>query len=100
MAGGRLKTDAVYLGLTRPAMVGGVTYTYCALNGMICLMIFINYNNPAVLLVLGPFIHLIGYYMCLHEPRLLELIMLRYGKCMKCRNRTIRHFGNNSYDLY
>ena len=100
MAGGRLKTDSVYLALTRPAMVAGVTYTYCTLNGMICLSIFIYYNNPAIMIVMGPIVHGLGYYMCLREPRLLELFLLRCGKCMKCRNRTVRHFGNNSYDLY
>ena len=99
MAGGRLKADPLYQGLTRPAMLAGVTYNYFLINMMVSMVTFINTNNVLALLVAAPIIHLIGYYICLKEPRFLELIIMRYGRCMKCRNR-IFHGFTNSYDPF
>ena len=38
---GTLKTDALFLGLTRPAMLAGVTYTYFAMEFFVAIIIFI-----------------------------------------------------------
>lgn len=99
MAGGRLKADPLFQGLTRPAMMMGVSYSYFVVNLLISMVVFIQTSNPGILLLLMPFIHGIGYLICLKEPRAIELFVVRFGKCMKCRNR-LYHANTNSYDAF
>ena len=96
---GNVGTDALFLGLTRPPMILGVSYTFAVLNGMISLLAFIITSKFFYLLVLLPGIHAIGWFICLKEPRALELLLARTSKCSICRNR-MYHGGTNSYDLY
>jgi type IV secretion system protein VirB3 len=96
---GELGADPLFLGLTRPSMLFGVTYTYAALNGLGSLMAFIITSNFLYLLVLLPVLHGIAYLICLKEPLTIELLKMRYSKCNFCKNRT-KHGGTNSYDVY
>jgi type IV secretion system protein VirB3 len=100
MAGnGRLQADPLFQGLARPAMIAGVSFMYFILNGSLCLILFIQTSSFLVLLFMGPLIHLVGYFICMKEPRAIELLMLRAGKGMKCVNRTF-HGHTNSYDAF
>jgi type IV secretion system protein VirB3 len=96
---GGLVVDPLFLGLTRPPMLLGVSYTFAALNLMICLMIFVVTSNFIYLLVILPIVHTIAWLICLKEPRAIELFIAKSSKCNVCRNK---HFygGVNSYDLY
>ncbi len=96
---GQLATDPLFLGLTRPSMLFGVSYTFAALNGICSLLAFIITNKFAFLLILLPGLHLIGWFICLKEPRAIELFIARTSKCNICRNRYY-HGGTNSYDVY
>lgn len=96
---GQLSTDALFLGLTRPSMLFGVTYTYAALNGLASLMAFIVTGNFVYLLVLLPILHLIAYLICLKEPLTMELLKTKYSKTNFCKNRG-KFGGTNSYDVY
>ena len=96
---GRLSSDPVFQGLTRPTMIAGVSYMYFVLNATICLIAFINYQNFIVLFAVAPSVHLIGYLICLKEPRSMELLLIRAKLGLKCLNRGF-HGGANSYDLY
>ncbi|MFZ8864699.1 MAG: VirB3 family type IV secretion system protein [Rickettsiales bacterium] len=93
----QIKTDPLFLGLTRPATVFGVTYPFAVLNGFTCLLYFIVSNDFKGFLAL-PFFHAIAYMICAKEPLALDLIMMKGAKCTKCRNKA--HFGANSYDVY
>jgi type IV secretion system protein VirB3 len=97
--GGRLQADPLFQGLARPAMILGVSFMYFVLNATICLIMFIQTSSFLVLLFLGPLIHLIGYFICLKEPRAIELLVLRTSKGMKCLNRNY-HGHTNSYDAF
>ena len=99
MAHGTLNVDALFLGLTRPPMIMGVSYTFASLNGIISLLAFIVTNSFFYLLVLLPSIHLVCYFLCLKEPRAMELFIIKASKCSICRNK-IYHGGTNSYDVY
>jgi type IV secretion system protein VirB3 len=100
MAGsGRLQSDALFQGLTRPTMIFGVSYMYFVINAMVCMITFINTQSFLVLLGVAPTIHLIGYLICLKEPRAIELLMVWGGRCLKCVNKGF-HKNNNSYDPY
>ena len=99
MSEGRIGKDPLFLGLTRPSMIFGVTYKYAALNGLASLIIFIITTNFFYLLVLLPALHLIAYLICLKEPIAIELLVGKMSKCNKCKNK-MYYNGANSYDVY
>ena len=99
MAGGKIKADPLFLGLTRPSMILGVTYVYAALNGLASLMAFILTSNFLYLFVLMPLLHCIAYLICLKEPLMIELIIMKTSNFNICFNKNF-HGGLNSYDVY
>jgi len=96
---GTIEADQLFLGLTTPPMLAGVSFTFAALNGIFSLLAFIITEKFFYLLVLLPLIHGIGWLICLKEPRAVELFVARMSKCNVCPNR-FRHGGTNSYDAY
>lgn len=98
MAGGRLTADPLFQGLTRPPMALGVTYTYFAINAMICMVAFIN-TKSFMSFLLGIVIHGFGYLLCLKEPRAVELWLLRMKWGFRSYNR-VYHSNTNSYDVF
>ncbi len=80
-------------------MLFGVSYTFAALNGIISLLLFVITSKFIYLLVILPGLHMVGWFICLKEPRAIELFIARMSKCNVCRNR-IYHGGTNSYDVY
>lgn len=104
MAGtGHLQADPLFQGLTRPAMIAGVSYIFFVINAVINLVIFINTSNFLYLLVIAPAVHGIGYMICLREPRAIELLMIKTSKCWKVAPVSkVRQFHGytNSYDVY
>jgi type IV secretion system protein VirB3 len=99
MAGGKLKADQLFQGLTRPPMMLGVSYMYFIINFSLCMVVFINTENLLTLFIVFPIIHGIGYMICLREPRAIELLAIKGGKTMRCRNR-LHHGHTNSYDPF
>jgi type IV secretion system protein VirB3 len=92
-----MQADPLFLGLTRPAMIFGVTYPFAVLNGFACLIYFIissDFKGFAAL----PLFHGIAYMICAKEPLAIELLMIKGSKCSKCRNKA--YYGANSYDVY
>lgn len=101
MAGGRLQADPLFQGLTRPAMILGVSYMYFVLNASLSMVVYINTTNVVVILVIAPIIHAAGYMICLKEPRAVELLAVRFGKTMRCKGKNkIFHGFTNSYDVF
>lgn len=99
MAAGRLSSDPLFQGLTRPTMIMGVSYMYFVINAIVCMILFINSQNFKVLLMVAPVVHLIGYLICLKEPRAIELFIIKMAKGYKCVNRGYHGF-TNSYDPF
>lgn len=100
MAGsGRLQHDPLFQGLTRPTMIMGVSYMYFVINGAVSLITFINTQSFMILFLVAPVVHLIGFLICLKEPRAIELLVMKASKGLKCVNRGY-HKGNNSYDPF
>lgn len=96
---GRLQSDPLFQGLTRPPMILGVSYMFFVANAAICLISFINLQSFVLLFLVAPTIHTAGYIICLKEPRAMEMFMVKLKKGFKCWNRTY-HNHHNSYDLY
>jgi len=99
MSEGKIGVDPLFLGLTRPPMLFGVTYNFAAINGLVSLLIFIITTKFVYLLVMMPSIHAACYFLCLKEPRALDLFIMKYSKFNICRNR-LYYLGTNSYDVY
>ncbi|MCE3232987.1 MAG: type secretion system protein VirB3 [Rickettsiaceae bacterium] len=98
MAGtGELEVDMLFLGLTRPPMLFGVSYTVVLANFFICMMYFVLTSDFKGFGSM-PLIHGIAYVLCQKEPLFLELFMLKQQKCNKCKNR-LYHGLTNSYDV-
>ena len=99
MPAGRLQSDPLFQGLTRPTMIMGVSYMYFVINAVISLICFINLQSFKILFFVAPGVHLIGYLICLKEPRAIELFLVKMLKGYKCVNRGF-HGYTNSYDPY
>jgi type IV secretion system protein VirB3 len=95
---GKLVSDPLFLGLTRPPMFLGVSYMFVLLNMLGCVLYFINTSDLKGLFVTMPAIHLIGYLITLKEPLFIELFMVKGSKCLRCKNRL--YHGANSYDPF
>lgn len=90
----RLASDPVFAALTRPQMIGGVTYSYAVFNLIVTLEAFLITKSFWTLLV-APVIHIIGYVGCLNEPRFFDLWITRVRECPRVRNFNFWHI--NSY---
>jgi type IV secretion system protein VirB3 len=100
---GHLQADPLFQGLTRPAMIAGVSYMFFVVNAVTTMVTFINTSSMWTLFVVAPVVHGIGYLICLREPRAVELMMVRTSKCWKLApiSKVRRFHGfTNSYDVY
>lgn len=97
---GNLQSDQLFLGLTRPATVLGVHYIIFLMNFMGNVLVFINTTHNKFVIAALSFgtVHVLAYLICLKEPRAIELVMIRFGKCANRKNRTYHKF-TNSYDI-
>ncbi|MCC8368835.1 type IV secretion system protein VirB3 [Rickettsia endosymbiont of Polydrusus tereticollis] len=91
---GNLSSDPLFVGLTRPAMIFGVSIKFAALNMITSMTLFIWNNGIAVLFVAGA-LHLIGYIICFKEPRFIELYLNKLSRTSQCPNKF--YYGANSY---
>lgn len=96
---GKIGVDPLFLGLTRPSMILGVTYVFAGMNALVSLMLFVMTSRFIYLLVMMPTLHGIAYLICLKEPLTLEMIIMKTSNFMKCRNRSF-YGGLNSYDVF
>jgi type IV secretion system protein VirB3 len=96
---GRVQRDPLFLALTRPTMIFGVTYSWAACNGFFWVLVFINTKNFALLFPGLAIMHVIGYYACAYEPRFLEIFGIWARTVPTCQNR-FYHGNTCSYDLY
>jgi len=89
-----LRSEPLFVALTRPQMFAGVTYTFFVLNGVITTELFLIFKTPWVL-VAAIVIHLFGALACLREPRFFDLWLVRVARCPRIRNH--RYWRCNSY---
>ena len=95
---GSLKTDALFLGLTRPALIAGVTFAYFAVEGLVAILIFIMTSNFKIFLVaVGT--HIFGVMLCKKEPLAIDLLLAKYQKTPSTLNKSY-HGGLQSYNMF
>ena len=93
---GSLRADPLFVGLTRPTMILGVSMQFAMLNMMISVAAFIQTSGIGIVFI-ATIVHLIGYLLCFKEPRFMELYLNKGAKCNQCANRTF--YGANSYSI-
>jgi len=85
MAASRLASDPIFAALTRPQMVGGVTYGYAVFNLIVTLEIFLITRSFAAF-AFAAVLHTAGYLGCLREPRFFDLWLTRLRHCPRVKN--------------
>ena len=89
-----LSSDPIFSALTRPQMLGGVTYGYAVFNLLLTVEAFLITKSFWALPAAAA-IHVVGYLGCLREPRFFELWITRVRHCPRVRN--YGHWLANSY---
>jgi len=96
---GRLETDPLFLALTRPTIVMGVTYSWLSLEGFASFIYFIQTSKFLGVFLIFATSHIIGVMICKKEPRFLKIAGVWAKVNGKCKNRLF-HSSTSSYDLY
>ena len=86
--------DPLFVALTRPQMLAGVTYSYFVINGVLATELFLIFHAFWVLIA-AVVIHLAGVLACLREPRFFDLWLSKVQRCPRVRN--YRMWRCNSY---
>ncbi|MGE3333808.1 MAG: type IV secretion system protein VirB3 [Rhodospirillaceae bacterium] len=90
----RLAADPVFAALTRPQMIGGVTYAFAVFNLIVTVEAFLITGSFWSLLI-AVLLHAVGYVGCLREPRFFDLWITKLRTCPRVRN--FGFWGGNSY---
>ncbi len=87
-AGRVLTQDLLFVGITRPAMRFGVTFSALLLNGVVTLNVFLFSGNLLVLVLFVP-VHGICALLCARDARIFDLLWVwaRTGFGGRGRNR-------------
>lgn len=93
--GGIVGADPLFVGLTRPPMLLGVSYMFFLANVFLAMIGYIMTNDFRYIVIAVP-VHVIGRYLCSKEPLFIELFRVKADKCSRCINRF--YHGANSYD--
>ena len=75
-----LTADPLFVGVTRPPMRWGVTYSALLMNGVVTMELFLLTRNLLVLLLAAP-VHGVCALLCARDPRFFDLALL------SCRTR-------------
>ena len=67
--------DPLFVGVTRPAMAFGVTYSALLVNAVVTVELFLLTRNLLWLLACVP-VHGLFWLLCLSEPRFFDLALL------------------------
>lgn len=92
--GEELRSDTLFVALTRPQMFAGVTYSYFVINAVIGVELFLIFRSFQVLLA-SLAIHGIGMLLSLREPRFVDLWLTRVRNCPRVKNHAL--WRCNSY---
>jgi type IV secretion system protein VirB3 len=97
-AGGVLQVDPLFLGLTRPALIGGVTFSYFAFNSLVSIVGFIV-TSEFKIFILAIVVHVLGMLLSKKEPLAVDMLITKLQKCPKVPNSSF-HGGLNSYNMF
>lgn len=87
--------DPLFIGMTRPPMIAGVTFLFMGLNAFGVAFLFVLTKNFLVLLIFIP-LHAVGYLICLKDPQLLDVIVKKTQKSSGVPNK--KYWSGTSYE--
>ena len=98
-----LTRQPLHRALTRPQMFAGVTMNFFIINLMVTTIAFLILKNLLVTngllffaFALVPLTtHILGYFVCLREPRAFDLWITKVSMCPRVKN--YKRWGCNSY---
>jgi type IV secretion system protein VirB3 len=91
-----INSDPLFVGLTRPTMIFGVSIQFAMLNILSSSMAFLMASSFKIIPI-AFLIHMVGYILCFKEPKFLELYLNKFQKCNMCLNKN--YYGANSYKV-
>lgn len=87
--------DPLFIAMTRPPMLMGVTFLFMGLNIMGVAFIFTLTKNIFHLLFVVP-IHFVGYLICLKDPQLMDIVLRKTQRTSGVTNR--KFWSGSSYE--
>ncbi|MBX2834974.1 MAG: VirB4 family type IV secretion/conjugal transfer ATPase [Micavibrio sp.] len=91
-----VENDPLFLALTRPIMVAGVTYDFMVINAMLTTLAFLATGNLLMFLIGAP-IHAVGYVLSLKDPRIFSLLSVALTKHGNCHALNKKLWGCTTY---
>lgn len=92
-----IRVTPLFVGLTRPSMILGVSMDFAVVNFTILgLGQMFRADLLLYFIVLFLILHVVGYVACSKEPRCVKLYVLKIAKFSKAFP-TKRYYGANSY---
>lgn len=89
-----LDRDTLFVALTRPQMLFGVSYGYLIVNAIVTTELFLVFKSVWVL-SLAAAIHLAGWLGSLRDARFFDIWLTKVQRCPRVRNH--KAWGCNSY---
>lgn len=86
--------DRLFVALTRPQMLLGVTYGFAIGNAVLTTELFLLFKSIWVLIA-ALVVHLAGALACLRDPRVFDIWLVRARRCPRIANYRLWHC--NSY---
>ena len=75
-----LDRDVVFVALTRPQTLAGVTYGVVIANVVATTELFLLFKTPWVLALAGIF-HMVAWLSSLREPRIFDIWLVKTSRC-------------------
>lgn len=89
-----LKQDTLFVALTRPQMIAGVTFSWFVINAVVAVELFLLFKAWWVLIA-AAFVHGAGVLLHMSEPRIVDLWLTRVRQCPRIKNHAL--WRCNSY---
>lgn len=89
-----LERDTLFVALTRPQMLLGVTYGFAIGNAIVTAELFLLFKSFWVLLA-AVVIHVAGWLACLRDPHIFDIWLVKLRRCPRVPN--YRLWRCNSY---
>ena len=80
-----LDRDTLFVALTRPQMLLGVTFGFAIANAIITTELFLIFKSAWVLLA-AVIVHVIGWLACLRDPHIFDLWLVKVRRCPRVKN--------------
>ncbi len=80
-----VERDVLFVGLTRPQMFAGVTYSFFVINAVLVTELFLLFKSAWVVAT-AIVVHCIGVVACVREPRFFDLWFTKIGRCPRIPN--------------